>query len=252
MAIPTTREEFVEKCLRSLGKPVIQINLDTDQIEDAVDDAMLFWREYHEDGTERTWFKHQITQTDIDNGYIQLPGNIQAVIKVIPVNAIGGVAASTTDNFFSFEYQFLATSVWDLVQFGNASGYFIANQFLAEMNMLFGPKPMSRFRHNQQRLYLDFNMGQAYRVGSYLVAEVQAYLDPTEFSMIWGNRWLKKLAAAYMKKTWGSNLRKFQNVQLPSGMVLNGESIYQSALDEIEELEAEIMRHQPPTGFIVA
>lgn len=249
MALPTTREELIEKCLRELGKPVIAVNLDEDQIDDSVDDALQFFREYHEDGAERTYFKYQMTQTDIDNGYVTLPGNIQAVIKVFNPNAFGG---SSSGNFMSFEYQFMAASVWDIMQFGNASGYFIANQYLAEMSMLLSQRAMSRFRHTSQRLEFDFNTKTSFVVGSWMIAEVSAYLDPDVYELLWGNRWLRLLATAYMKKKWGTNLRKFSNIQLPSGMVLNGENIYQSALEEILDVEAQIMRHQPPTAFIVA
>lgn len=251
MALPTTREDLIDWCLRELGKPVIQVNLAEEQCDDAVDDALQFFREYHEDGAERTWYKHQITSQDLTNGYITLPENIQSVIGVLRPNALGNVSASTADNFFSFEYQFMAASVWDLMQFGNASGYFIANQYLAEMNMLFSQKTMSRFRHSMRRLYLDMNINAGYQVGTWLVADVSAYIDPDAYAGVWSNRWLRKLSVAYMKKRWGNNLKKFQNIQLPSGMVLNGQALFDEAMAEIEDIEAQIMRHQPPVGVIV-
>lgn len=251
MALPTSREELKDYCLTELGKPVIAINVSDDQLDNSIDDALQYWREYHEDGTERTWFKKQIDQNDIDNGYITMPGNIQAVIGVLNPGAISGISASTSDNFFSFEYQFMAASVWDLMQFGNASGYFIANQYLAEMSQLFGQKLITRFRQSTQRLYLDINSSVSFAVGMWLVADVSAYLDPDTYTNVWGNRWLRKLSVAYVQKRWGANLRKFQNVQLPSGMVLNGEAIYQDALREIEKVEDQITRQQMPVGIIV-
>ena len=76
MAQPVTRKEFKEWCLRKLGKPVIEINVDPDQVDDRVDEALSYYWDYHFDGTEKTYLRHQITQTDIDNKYITVPENI--------------------------------------------------------------------------------------------------------------------------------------------------------------------------------
>ena len=67
MAKPSTRQELIDYCLRQLGEPVLEINVDDDQIEDLVDDAIQYFQERHFDGVERMYLKHQISQADIDS-----------------------------------------------------------------------------------------------------------------------------------------------------------------------------------------
>lgn len=247
MALPTSRQELIDSVKMQLGEPVIKVNVAPEQFEMVVDDALQFWQTYHENGSERTFLRYQITQTDIDNAWIPIPPNVQSVIRVINASVIG----TGSSNFMSFEYQFNAASVWDLMTFGNASGYFIVNQYMAEMSMLLGTKPLTRFRQGTEKLYLDTDMNM-YPVGTYIIAEVYAFLDPDDYVALWGDRLLRRLTEAYARKVWGNNLRKFQNVQLPSGMVLNGESIFQEALSEIDKIETEIRNHNCPVAFIVA
>ena len=85
MAVPTTRAEFKEYCLRKLGKPVIEINVDDDQVEDRIDEAIRYYWDYHFDGAERTYYKHVITQNDIDNEYITLPENIIGAVSIFSI-----------------------------------------------------------------------------------------------------------------------------------------------------------------------
>jgi len=68
MAKPSTRQELIDYCLRRLGAPVLEINVDDDQIDDLVDDALQYFQERHFDGVERMYLKYQITQQDIDRG----------------------------------------------------------------------------------------------------------------------------------------------------------------------------------------
>lgn len=246
MALPTSREELIAHTKMQLGEPVIKVNIAPEQWEMVVDDALQFWHEYHENASEKTYIKHTLTQTDIDNSWIPIPPNVQAVTKVLNTSIIGG----SSSNFMSFEYQFTAASVWDMMTFGNASSYFIANQYLSEMSMLLAQKPLSRFRQSTGKLHLDTNM-ETYEVGKVIVAEVYAFLDLDEYTALWGERLLRKLTEAYARKVWGNNLRKFQNLQLPSGMVINGEAIFQEALEEIAKVEQEIRNHGMPVPFII-
>ena len=66
MAKPSSRQELIDYCLRQLGEPVLEINVDDDQIDDLVDDAIQYFQERHFDGVERMYLKHQISQDDID------------------------------------------------------------------------------------------------------------------------------------------------------------------------------------------
>ena len=76
MAKPTTRSALQDHCLRALGAPVIEINVDEDQIEDRTDDALQFYQEYHSDAVVRDYLKHQLTATDITNSYITVSDNV--------------------------------------------------------------------------------------------------------------------------------------------------------------------------------
>ena len=67
MANPNSRANLKEYCLRTLGKPVIEINVDDDQVEDRIDEALQYFAQYHYDGVERMYLKHQITQAEIDS-----------------------------------------------------------------------------------------------------------------------------------------------------------------------------------------
>ena len=66
MAKPSTRQELIDYCLRQLGEPVLEVNVDEDQIEDLVDDAIQYFQERHMDGVERMFLKHQVSQWEID------------------------------------------------------------------------------------------------------------------------------------------------------------------------------------------
>ena len=68
MAKPSTRQGLIDYCFRRLGAPVLEINVDDDQVDDLVDDAIQFYNERHFDGVERMYLKYQLTQDDIDRG----------------------------------------------------------------------------------------------------------------------------------------------------------------------------------------
>ncbi len=65
MAIPNTRETLKQYCLRNLGKPVIDINVDDDQVEDRLDEALQYFAQYHTDGVERMYLKYKVTADDV-------------------------------------------------------------------------------------------------------------------------------------------------------------------------------------------
>ena len=86
MAIPSTRAELKEYALRKLGKPVIEINIDDDQMEDRIDEALKYYQDYHFDGTERTWLKHQVTADDKTNEYITITdSNTIGIVNIFDI-----------------------------------------------------------------------------------------------------------------------------------------------------------------------
>lgn len=250
MSLPNSRIALIQHCMEELGSPVIRVNVSPEQVETAISRSLQFWREYHESAQERTYVAIPLTQEMIDTNTVLVPPNVQSVLQVLHPNAFGGSAGG--ESLFDFNYQFMAHNIWDIMNFGGGSGYFIARQYLADMTHMLSPVPPFRFRSLSGKLHIDSPLRQYYTPGKYLVAEVYAYLDEIDNSRIWEDRYLGELSTAYIKKIWGSNLKKFSGVTLPSGITLNGQQIYDEAVAEAKEAEANIKSHMEPFGFITA
>lgn len=240
----TNRADFIQHIRQELGEPVIRLNVSTDQVDHAVDDAMQFWREYFVDAAERTYYKHQITALDLTNGYITVPDNVIAVRKVISPRQFGGLT-------FDAQYMFMFDTVFNMGSVG-VSDYFIARQYIAELTNVLNPEPGFRFRQYMNRIYIEDFGAKVYKEGEFVVVEVNAYLDEVTYFKLWNDRRLRELARAYLKKIWGHNMKKFSGVTLPSGIVMNGSEIYADALQEIQEIEDDIRENQEPLSFVVA
>jgi hypothetical protein len=234
MAQPTTRDTFKEWCLRKLGKPVIEINVDPDQIDDRVDEALSYYWDYHFDGAERTFLKHQITANNVSDGYITVPENIIGVINLFDIGD-----SLSTNNLFNIRYQFALNEVYDLSNY-SLSNYYIAMQhiqFLEEM--LVGKQPI-RYNRHINKLYIDFDWEKV-SVGQYIVADAYNIVDPNTYTDVWKDRWLQNYATTLIKEQWGGNLTKFSNMQLPGGVAFNGEQILSDAREERRKLEEEMI-----------
>ena len=103
MAVPNSRSTFKEYCLRSLGKPVVDVNVDDTQVEDRIDDALAYYRDYHFDGTERIIKSFEVTQTIKDNKQLDLSGEDPEIIGVTRIFDIGDSTQSS--NLFNIRYQ---------------------------------------------------------------------------------------------------------------------------------------------------
>jgi hypothetical protein len=235
MAVPGTRAQFKEYCLRKLGKPVIEINVDDDQVDDRVDEAIRYYWDYHFDGTEKVYYKHQVTSQDITNRYITLPENIIGAVRVFPI----GDPSIRSDDMFNIRYQIALNDLYTLTAYSMIP-YFMAMQHLSLISeMLVGQQPIRYSRH-RDRLYIDTKW-ENYNVGDYLLIEAYEVLDPDTFSDMWSDRWLQNYATAKIKYQWGSNLTKFSGMQLPGGVQFNGEKILDDAKNEIEAMEKEMI-----------
>jgi hypothetical protein len=305
MAKPTTRTEFKDYCLRKLGWPVLQINVDDDQIEDRIDEALQFWYDYHYDGTEKMFLKHRITQQDIDRGWIYCPDSVIFVTGVFPFDE-----SNSSINMFDLRYQLRLHDLYDFTSVSYVS-YEITMQHLRTLNLLFSGTPQFRFHRHQNKLHLDIDWTRDLDPGQYVVAEcyrrlqpesititgtvagnttsntiigtgtifdqelvekdfiqidgtakqIKKIISPTEIILdgphssntsgitvtkegntdVWNDRFLKKYATAKIKQQWGSNLKKFEGIQMPGGVTLNGQKIYDEAVEEIEKLEEELI-----------
>ena len=243
---PASKEELKEFCLRQLGYPVIQINVDDEQVNDAVELALEYWHEFHFDGVERTYLKHQITSTDISNEYVQLGDNVISATRIFPV---GGTNQSMT--FFDLRYQLRLNDLWDLSS-TSYTNYALTMQHLRTLDMLFSGETPVRFNRVNERLYIDWDWATDIQVGEWIVAEGMVIIDPDTYTKAWNDRLLKKLATSYIKRQWGNNMKKFGGMQLPGGIQMNGQQVYDEAVAEIKELE-ELIRntYEEPPMFLV-
>ena len=234
MAIPTTRDTFTDYCLRQLGHPVIEINVDDDQVSDRIDEALQFYQEFHYDGVERIYLKHLVTSQNISDGYIPLTDLIIGVRNILPFS--GDNVSGADSGLFNLQYQLRLNDLYDLTN-TSLIYYNTVRDYIALLDMLLnGAKPL-RFNKHQNRLYIDMNWSQEINAGQYIIVDCYRAMDPTTWSDVWNDMWLKKYATALIKRQWAANIKKFSGLQLPGGVTLDGDKLYQEAMDEIKELE---------------
>lgn len=319
MASVSSRQELADYCLRRLGHPVIEINIDDDQIEDRIDDAFQFYREYHFDAVEEVYLKTQITASNIilntnnannfsvgeilvgnisgtaatvysvpssgnvlylfkttenqdfvpgekvigsitdsaadvvsftkgsyDNKYFAMSDAVTGVRKVLPFTD-----RTTGINLFDIRYQMIVQDLYNLMSV-DMIHYTMIQTHLSLINMLLvGVKPY-RFNRHMNRLYIDMDWDMDAKIGDYLIVNAYRILDPSTYSDVYDDMFLKRYATALIKRQWGENMKKFEGVQLPGGVTLNGQKIYDEALAEIQIIEQEMQsRFELPVDFIV-
>lgn len=235
MAVPTSRTEFKEYCLRKLGKPVIEINVDDDQVEDRIDESIRYYWDYHFDGTEKLYYKHQITSTDKANKYITLPENIIGVVSVFPV-ADTSIRAS---DMFNIRYQIALNDLYTLTNVSLVPYYMAMEHINLISEILVGKQPIRYTRH-RDRCYIDMDWTKV-QEGEYLLIEAYEVIDPDTFTEVWSDRWLQNYCTAKIKYQWGTNLTKFSGMVLPGGVQFNGDRILSDATQELEKMEAEMI-----------
>lgn len=230
MALPSTREDFKQYCLRRVGAPVTQINVDEDQIQDRIDDALQYYWDFHFDGTEKMFYKALIDQTAVNNKYITMPDNIIGAVNIFPIGS-----SLSTNNLFNIRYQIALNDLYDLTA-TTMVPYYMAMQHIQLLEqLLVGQQPI-RYNRRSNRLYIDMDWNRA-PVGTYILVEAFQIVDPETYTKVWSDRWLQKYATALIKQQWGTNLTKFQDIALPGGGKFNAEKIYDDATIEIEKME---------------
>jgi hypothetical protein len=243
MAI-TTRQDFTDYCLRRLGFPVIEINVDEQQVQDRIDDALQYFSDYHFDGTQQVYYIHRLTDNDISNKYLDLSNVTDSQnnsLQIVGVTRIFPVSDSqATVSMFDLRYQLRLNELYD---FTSASyiNYTLTQQHLRSLEIMFTGEVPIRFQRHMQRLYIDWAWGYSEApTGTVVVAECYAAINPDVYLKVWNDRWLKEYATQLIKRDWGNNMKKFGGIQLPGGITLNGQQTYQEAIDEIERLEKEM------------
>ena len=259
MAIPTTKATFKSYCLRNLGFGVIDINVSDDQADDRIDEALQYFSQYHYDGVERMYLKHLITSAEVTrarangtatatdkidstvtadwlegNNWIPVPDTVVSVIQVYPFNE------GSTSNMFDVRYQLRLNDLYD---FSSQSilHYDMTMKHLDFLeHILVGETPI-RFNQHQNRLYIDMDWANDVTADEdYIIIECFRKLDPTTYTDIFDDIYLKRYATALLKRQWGANLSKFNGVTMLGGVTMNGETLYSQAQEEILRLEEQI------------
>ena len=234
MATPSSRSTFKEYCLRALGKPVIEINVDDDQVDDRIDEALKYYWDYHFDGSEKIYYKHIITSEDMSNKYITLPENIIGAVSIFDLGSALG-----TNNLFNIRYQIALNDLYTLTSVSMVP-YFMALQHIQMLEYLLVGKQPIRYNRHTNKLHLDMDWDRI-TVGNYLIVEAYEIINPDTYTDAWGDRWLSRYCIELIKRQWGTNLKKFDGMQMPGGLKFNGQQIYDEAEDKIAKLEQEMI-----------
>lgn len=316
MAIPSTRQELIDYCLRSLGHPVLEINVDDDQIEDRIDEAFQFYQQFHYDAVELVYLSEKITASTVqitgfnaasftngekitgstsgatafvhaniasnrmyvksvngtftasetitgstsgqtatlssitlgnyDKQYLELSDAVVGVVKIMPFSS-----RTRGIDLFDVRYQILLNDLYSLQSTDMIYYTQVKTQLQLIQDLLVGAKPV-RFNRHQNRLYIDMDWKTDVDIGEYVVVEAYRILDPTVFTDVYNDGFLKRYATALIKRQWGVNLKKFEGVQLPGGVTLNGQKIFDEAQEEITNLKEEAQStFQLPTDFFI-
>ena len=244
MATVTNREELKKYCLRSLGSPLINIDVSNEQMEDRIDEAIAYFREYYFDGIEKVYLKHQLTQTDIDNQYIQLPDHVWSINRIFPFPTS---SSSSQLNIFDLQYQLRMNDLRDLT----STSMIYYQQVMSHISLidyLLNTQKQFRFNKLNGKLYIDdrWDANRGLGLGQWLIFDAYTALDPAESPKLWNERLFKEYTTALFKRQWGSNLSKYQGITLPGGITLDGQRILDEGKQEMEQIEEQIMNQLSP------
>lgn len=270
MTQPSSRQGLIDYSLRKLGYPVVEINVDDDQIDDLVDDAIQYFNERHYDGIEKVFLKHQLSQNELDsirtgvttttatstvgittlsytetNNFIKLPDHVIGVNNVFKIDS-----STISSGLFNIKYQLFLN---DLYYYGalDLLNYAMVKTYLEDLSRLITPDIQIRFNKKNHRLYLDIDWSQM-SPNNYLILDCYRMVNPADASSVYNDWWLKKYLTALIKRQWGQNMIKFQGVLLPGGVQLNGRQLFDDAVKEIEEAENQLKTEYelPPMDMI--
>ena len=272
---PTNRGQLINYGLRQLGAPILQINVDDDQLHDLVDDTVQIYQERHYNGIERMYLKYKVSQDDIDRGtakgtdgvgivttsgistnsattvssqfyetsnFLAVPENILGVNKIFKFDT-----SSISGGMFSIKYQLFLN---DLYYFNSVEllQYAMTKTYLEDIDFLLTTDKQIRFNMRQDKLYMDIDWG-AQSVDTFFVIDCFRAIDTEQ---IYNAPFVKRYFTALLKKQWGQNLIKFRGTKLPGGIELNGREIYDEGVRELEELRNRMTQdyEMPPLDFI--
>lgn len=243
-----SRDTLKDWCLRSLGWPVIQINVDDDQVEDRIDEAIQYFQQFHYDGTERMYLKHQLTDTDINtNQYLPVANNVVGISRIFPISTSTGRI-----NMFDIRYQLRLQDLQTFTGSGSIVNYWNINTHLALLDQIFNGATAIRFNRLSNKLYIDWHWENGPIANDHLIMEAFVAVDPEVYNRMYNDRTLKEYATALIKRQWGNNLKLMDKIQLVGGITLNGQQIFNEADAEVQKLKDHIRNtyESPPQFFV--
>lgn len=264
----TTRQEFIDYTMRSLGAPVVQINVDPQQIEDRLDEALIYMQERHFDFNQRALFVYQIQSQDVTKKYFDVStfGNALGAQETVSATGVTSYWPTSSDivsiskiyapssqvvgdYMFDLRYQMTLFDFFGLyynqsgVSTGPMASYMEAMSYIKLVNDVFNYPVSYTYTRTTDRLFLDIEHNKL-ESGKYILIEAYVQIDPEKYNKVWKDRVFKKYYTALLKKQWAQNLIKFSNVPLPGGAVLNAPAILSEAEAELKEIELMLLRTQ--------
>jgi hypothetical protein len=180
-----------------------------------------------------------------DKRFILIPDLVYGVTRVLPFSQ-----ASSSKNLFDLQYQLRLNDLYDLTS-TSIIYYKTVMSHLALLDLELNGHPQFRFNRRNSKLYLDMNWDSDVALGDFIVVECYRALDPAESTKVWDEAWLKHYTTALFKKQWATNIKKFSGIQLPGGVTLDGDKLYDEATGEIKELEDELQNKSAPLEFFL-
>jgi hypothetical protein len=251
-----SRQGLKDYCLRKLGFPVIDINVDDDQLDDRIDDGLQRFAEFHYDSKHRDYLAIQMTEEMLANGqsgnsandvyagtrsWVPVPADVIGVRRIFPLSGdTVSNSGGSSFNIFDLNYQLRLNELYEFTS-SSYTYYWIARSHIRTLELLLVGQNPIRYTKHMGRLYIDMNWrGPEMGVGTWFIVECDRVLDPEEFTDVYNDMWLKEYTTQLFKKQWGENLKKYGNYTLPGGMVINGQQIYQEAIMDVARLEQQL------------
>ena len=182
---------------------------------------------------------------EYDKRYIEVPDYVWGVTKIL-----GMGQASSSKNIFDLQYQLRLNDLYDLTS-TSIVYYKTVMSHLAMLDLELNGHILYRFNRLTNRLYLDINWSTDIILGDYVIVQGYRAADPATYTKVWNEAWLKHYVTALFKRQWGTNLKKFSGIQLPGGVTLDGDKLYDEAVSEIKDLEDELQNKSAPLDFFL-
>lgn len=236
----TTFDGLREYCMQQLGDGVIDVNVSQEQVNQAITDAIQWFQEFCDEGNEETYLVHQIVEEDLEKGYFELPED------VIGVRAVLFPGQFNNSSFLSDNFMINASVLSEFVHARNAnlSNWYFVKLQLSEMKALMEAWNPIRFNYSTGRLYIDDNTNKIRNnISNHFVVHCHVAINPDDNPRMYNNMFLKRYATALIQKIYATNISKYAGIKLPGGTELDGATLYNRAMEEIEKLKEEVNQY---------